>query len=496
MTTEVSSSLRDTQPYYDIGIIFVTFPDGTSMQGTCSLIGRNDILTATHVIYSPDHGGWANNFKFYFGADYNNIYDYFEDYGNTYSPDRWIVNGWPDQAFTDSNNKTMLQSEVQFDVAIIGVDDPIGDTLGWLGLDTGYNTSNMANAVGYPADSTGMMHETVLVHDNPYYGLYESDYDVMGPGSSGGPLLMGDYVIGVKSTSMGWADIGFVYDQLIDLMEENNSLLTDTIGQTIYGTTGDDTLSGEEGDDFLSGGDGDDWLEGSTGNDILDGGAGNDLLSGGGGVDIAVYNGDIIDFLIFAKGDEYIINDLDSTNGQEGRDILLDVEQLQFNNEIFAIADAVTQLDIIDNDSYYWDAMIGLPNGDTVTAHEAQLYRTYFGALQRTPDNIGYDWWLNEIQNGRQDLYSMAAGFIWSDEFLAAVNAPDGNSISNDAFLTHMYEGIFGRDADSSGYNWWLNELNSDNRDQVDVLVDMTQSNEYVEITLTGTVDYVFDVYA
>ena len=225
MSTEVPYYQRDNQPYSNIGLINATFSDGTTVQGTCSLVGVNDILTATHVIFDPDKGGWAVDFDFYFGADYNNIYNYFEDSGYSYSPNGWILNGWPDQAFTDSNNNTMLQTEAQYDVAIIGVDSPIGDILGWLGLDAGYGVSTSATAVGYPDGETGMMQETVFVRDSPYYGLYTSDYDVLGSGSSGGPLLVGNYVIGVKSTGHWWADVDFIYDQLVEILDENNSLL-------------------------------------------------------------------------------------------------------------------------------------------------------------------------------------------------------------------------------------------------------------------------------
>ena len=319
MATEVPDPLRDTQPYFDIGIIFVTFPDGLRVQGTCSLVGRNDILTATHVVYSPDNGGWAEDFEFYFGADFNNINNSFEDFGYQYSPGQWTVNGWPDQSFTDSNNETMLQSETQYDVAIIGVDDSIGDTLGWLGLDSGYNAGGSANAVGYPGDSSGMMHETVLVSENPNYWMYESDYDVMGPGSSGGPLLVNNNVIGVKSTGSWWADIGFSYDTLLDIIDENDSLLTNINDLILNGTDVDDTLMGGEGDDVLYG-----W----AGNDILYGGVGNDTLDGGDGIDIARYDGSRFDYTI----------DHNSIRGNhDGTDALLDIERLQFDTTSLAL---------------------------------------------------------------------------------------------------------------------------------------------------------------
>jgi V8-like Glu-specific endopeptidase len=227
MATEVSGNARDTQPYSNVGLIWVTFPDGHQVRGTCALVGVNDILTATHVVYAPDHGGWAASYDFYFGADYNGVTNRFEEYGYSYSASRGETEtyAWPTQTFLNSDNRTNSQSESQYDIAMIGINTPIGNTLGWLGMDPAYNGRYYANAVGYPAGTTGMMQETVYVSSNNYYGLYESSYDVMGPGSSGGPLLVGNTVIGVKSTGLWWADVGFLFDSLVDIMDGNDSLL-------------------------------------------------------------------------------------------------------------------------------------------------------------------------------------------------------------------------------------------------------------------------------
>ncbi|OQY19243.1 MAG: hypothetical protein B6I36_04650 [Desulfobacteraceae bacterium 4572_35.1] len=186
MLTEVTEHDRNKQPYSNIGLIRVTFPDGSHFKGTCSIVGKNDILTATHMVYSPDHGGWASEYSFYFGADYNNQTHQFEDYGFEYTPSKWAVIAWPEQAFADSDNGSMSFTETQYDTALIGVNDAIGDTLGWLGM-------------------------------SPM---------VMGSGSSGGPLLMDDYVVGVKSTTIAWADIGHVFDDLVVGMNNNDSLLS------------------------------------------------------------------------------------------------------------------------------------------------------------------------------------------------------------------------------------------------------------------------------
>ena len=84
----------------------------------------------------------------------------------------------------------------------------------------------------------------------------------------------------------------------------------------------------------------------------------------------------------------------------------------------------------------------------------------------------------------------MLAGFIWSEEFLGFFGAPDGNSIDDEAFLDHIFVTVFGREPDQEGRNFWLGELESGNRDQTRVLEEMTQSNEFVELTVIAVVDY------
>lgn len=227
MAIEVSSSQIKTQPYSNIAYLQVTYPDGVQFSGTASLVGRNDILTATHMVYSPDHGGWANAMDFYFGADYNSITGKFDSYGYHYTPSQWKITGWIDQTFTDSDNETVTEKESQSDIAIIGVNSPIGDDLGWLGLDPGYDGFYLAEAVGYPIGQPGMMHETASIHRSFNYSTYESYYDVMGPGSSGGPLIIDNHVIGVKSTGQWWADLGYDFKALTDFMTEDDSLLNE-----------------------------------------------------------------------------------------------------------------------------------------------------------------------------------------------------------------------------------------------------------------------------
>lgn len=58
-------------PYTAVVHLEVTFADGSQVRGSGAVIGRNDILTATHVLYSPDAGGWATKVRVLAGVDYN-----------------------------------------------------------------------------------------------------------------------------------------------------------------------------------------------------------------------------------------------------------------------------------------------------------------------------------------------------------------------------------------------------------------------------------------
>lgn len=153
-------------------------------------------------------------------------------------------------------------------------------------------------------------------------------------------------------------------------------------------------------------------------------------------------------------------------------------------------AGAASSPRIIDDDDNHWNSQIGLAGGGVIAAAEAQLFRVYYGALGRLPDAGGFAWWANEIAEGRRDLHSMAAGFIRSPEFRSLADRNGDGSVSHGEFMLHMYLTVFGREPDPAGFAWWKAELDSGRRTTTDVLIGMTQSNEYVALTLPAAADY------
>ena len=152
----------------------------------------------------------------------------------------------------------------------------------------------------------------------------------------------------------------------------------------------------------------------------------------------------------------------------------------------------VTNPKVIDADGNLWDSTIDVGDGTSILPAAAQTYRSYFGALGRLPDEGGYNWWLGEIEAGRHTLNSMAAGFIDSSEFKALSDSDNSGVISNEEFILHMYNGVFGRDPDAGGLAWWVGQLDTEAKTQPDAFISMTQSNEYVELTVGTVADMMF----
>ena len=150
-------------------------------------------------------------------------------------------------------------------------------------------------------------------------------------------------------------------------------------------------------------------------------------------------------------------------------------------------------VDVFDpnGDGKLWDAYFVATSGEELLVEDLQLFRTYGGVLGRTPDPGGFRFYQNKIAAGEHDLYSMTEGFLWSREFMSYFpDATRPTEISSTDFVNHIYINVFGREPDAAGFAYWTNELDSGMRDQANVAVSMTQSNEFVALTAIEAVDY------
>ena len=230
--SEVSNSDLRGFPYSAIGLIRATFSDGTTQSGVGSVIGKNDVITALSLIYNPDLG-WATAIDFYFGADYNVNTGKFDNVPQTLTSNyRWESTGYTSQLFADSDNSRYFQSEAQYNIAVIGLSEEIGLRTGWLGLDPNRDSnSQQFSTVGF-SGSEGMVSFQTTVDKSSTAGLYISEsnpFSEQNNLSSGSPLFTSDnYLVGVRSTTNWWADIGFIYSFITSAISDNDDLLTIT----------------------------------------------------------------------------------------------------------------------------------------------------------------------------------------------------------------------------------------------------------------------------
>ncbi len=269
---------------------------------------------------------------------------------------------------------------------------------------------------------------------------------------------------------------------------------------------------------------GDDVFFGSSSDDFFTSNPGNDRLEGGSGVDTAIYSAPYSSYTID-------ITNPDSVKIQKSGEIdtLLGVEYLKFSDQTIAISDLVAAatraskvkevsagigdeifqgsdgiLDVVrlsSELSKYRIQKIGsavvitdqFGNGgaDTLVGIErvqftskalafdiegvaGKGYRVYKAAFNREPDQGGLGYWIDQMDDG-MDMVDVAARFIDSNEFRSLY----GQNPTNAEFLTKVYTNVLGRTPDQGGYDWWLNELNTNpSKTRAKVLADFAESGE------------------
>lgn len=187
----------------------------------------------------------------------------------------------------------------------------------------------------------------------------------------------------------------------------------------------------------LDGGTGDDVLVGGRGDDTLIGGQGSDRLDGGAGYDVAVYSG----------GRRQYGADSGSVRGgpEGGTDTLSGIEALRF-------VDGVLTFD--------------------VNAQAAQLMRLYDAALNREPDQDGFESLLDRLERG-ESIQSLSNAFLQSAEFQARFGG-----LSNADFVGQLYRFSLGREPDAGGQTFWTGELDR-GVSRSDMLLIFSESEEH-----------------
>lgn len=101
------------------------------------------------------------------------------------------------------------------------------------------------------------------------------------------------------------------------------------------------------------------------------------------------------------------------------------------------------------------------------------VYRLYQAAFDRKPDAGGYAFWLGAADAG-STIDTIAARFTGSDEFRTLYGAAP----SNRELLTRMYQHVLHRTPDQAGFDFWLNALDNKIVTPAGLLAQFSDSTE------------------
>ncbi len=212
----------DAYPYQAVAYITAWW-GSQSAQGSGFLVGPNDLLTAAHVVYDFDLGGWATRIDVQFS------YDPQEGPGQVYNP----VNYRAYTGFDSDRDGLLSRSESERDISILTFNTNVGNSFGWFGVQYGFS-GGPATLLGYAAKDNGYISAlTMNVRPDPVDWVLNYDRNTNSPGASGGPIVVsGPYAIGIHSTGQWAVDLAD-HDRFIRGWTRINDALT-TSGTDVF----------------------------------------------------------------------------------------------------------------------------------------------------------------------------------------------------------------------------------------------------------------------
>lgn len=303
----------------------------------------------------------------------------------------------------------------------------------------------------------------------------------------------------------------------------------------IYGAVGSayaDTLTadGLTSSVFFEGGGGDDQIRGAWGNDLLSGGTGNDVIDGGDGITGVTDTSAGTIYRLYqatfkrepeAAGLEYWLKATEA-----GTSALSMAAQFVGSPEFQATYGALNNSQFVElmyrnvlgrppepAGLSYWvnalnsgtsraSALLGFADSPEFKAgtrlslegymtsdysgeNQAQVFRMYQAVFDRQPDATGFVYWLNKLDGRTATMAEMASGFVASPEFQTAYGA-----LNNTDFVNALYLNVLGRPAEPQGLAYWVERLGNGTFTRANVVAQFSDSPEFRENMRVPFKDY------
>ena len=176
---------------------------------------------------------------------------------------------------------------------------------------------------------------------------------------------------------------------------------------------------------------------------------------------IKTYNGEFSDFKFYSKGNGKYEIKTDS-----GYDDITGFPSLTFSGE--KATSQFRNISAITDIKETFDQVTGLNTDD------AKMFRLYNAAFKRLPDPEGLKYWIEKFTTGENTERVISQSFLVSDEFKERY----GENISNAKYVETLYINVLGRNYDQDGYDYWLGNLNSGKETRYELLLGFAESAE------------------
>ena len=131
----VPDSALTTRPFSAVVQVTAYFPNGSAYTGSGAMIGPDDLLTAGHLVYSDDDGGWATRVIATPAMGGTSA-----PFGSAVDENIFSVNGW------------VNYEDFRWDYAYVDLDENIGYQTGWFDMKSTGETGTFLESLGYPGD--------------------------------------------------------------------------------------------------------------------------------------------------------------------------------------------------------------------------------------------------------------------------------------------------------------------------------------------------------
>ena len=112
-----------------------------------------------------------------------------------------------------------------------------------------------------------------------------------------------------------------------------------------------------------------------------------------------------------------------------------------------------------------------------------KVFRIYNAAFDRFPDADGLAYWISKNRSKENTYRQTCASFVISNEFKNTY----GDELNNESYIKNLYNNVLNREPDNNGYNYWLNQLNSERETRAELLMGFSEAVENKAIFMSQT---------